>query len=55
MGRPLGYNEILCINTARTIINAYKSRQGSKNMVEWAKNNQKDNIILNHAMRLVHG
>ena len=57
MGRPLGHNEILCMNTARTILNAYNAKTSSQDWAEWAQNNPMDNKILTHAMKLVeeHG
>jgi hypothetical protein len=55
MGRPLGHNEILCMNTARTILSAYADRKSCEDWVKWAQEHPEQNRILNHAMRLVHG
>lgn len=55
IGRPLGHHEIICMNTAETIISAYKERFGAKDWVEWGQNNPGKAQILNEAMRLAHG
>ena len=52
MGRTLGYNEILCMNTAQVIVSAYKAKFSSKDWVKWGQDNQDDNALLNEAMQL---
>ena len=54
MGRPLGHNEILCMNTARMIINGYNARASNEiGMADWAQNNPEDNAALIAVMKLV--
>ena len=55
MGRPLGHHEIICMNTAETIISAYKERFEAEDWVAWAQNNPDKSRLLNEAMRLAHG
>ena len=57
MGRPLGHDEVLRMNTTEAIISAYNSKFKSKDWAKWAQDNPNDNKILNHAMMLVeeHG
>jgi len=52
MGRTLGHNEILCMNTAETITNAYNERLKSPNWATWAMENKNMNVLLTEAMKL---
>lgn len=54
MGRPLGHHEILCMNTAETIITAYNERAKAADWVKWGQENSSSRL-LNEAMRLAHG
>lgn len=50
MGRPLGYNEILCMNIAEDIISAYNARLKSESWASWAAQNPGLSSVLNESM-----
>ena len=52
MGRTLGHNEILCMNTAEAIINAYNAKFSSKDWAKWAQDNPGSSALLNESMML---
>lgn len=52
MGRTLGHNEILCMNTAESILSAYNERSKSKQWATWAVGNKDKSEMLNEAMKL---
>jgi len=54
MGRALGHHEIICMNTAETIISAYNERAKAEDWVKWGQENSSSRL-LNEAMRLAHG
>ena len=54
MGRVLGHNEILCMNTAENIISAYNERSKAEDWVKWAEESGSSHL-LNEAMRLAYG
>lgn len=54
MGRVLGHNELLCMNTAETIVSAYNGRAKATDWVKWGQENSSSRL-LNEAMRLAHG
>ena len=55
MGRVLGHNELLCMNTAETIVSAYKERWKAEDWVKWGQDNPSAARLLNEAMRLANG
>ena len=52
MGRPLGHNEILCLNTVEVILNAYNERFKAGDWVKWAQDNVGRSKLLNESMKL---
>lgn len=52
MGRPLYHHEILSMNIAEKIYNAYHERAKSDNMAGWADSNPDKTSMLNEAMLL---
>ena len=52
MGRTLGHNEILCMNTAESIVGACTSRFKSTDWAQWAQDNPGQSQLLNEAMLL---
>ena len=52
MGRALGHNEILSMNTAQVIVSAYNERFKATDWVKWAQDNPAQSRLVNEAMKL---